>query len=88
MNTALVCNPQTLGVFQQMLIQATDNNCDAIITPIFADAYVQANNEGLSLDNCYILSGNIIGHIDEHLKKHQLNIITPLINQCVWKLPI
>lgn len=38
---ALVCNPQSIGLFQSALTLALDNNCDALISPIFPDVYLQ-----------------------------------------------
>lgn len=42
-NTALVCDPQSLVDFQAALAMASENNCDALIAPIFADQYLQSN---------------------------------------------
>jgi hypothetical protein len=41
LTTAFLCNPQSIGLFQSALTIAVNNNCDALITPIFSDAYLQ-----------------------------------------------
>lgn len=41
LTAALVCNPQSIGLFQSALTLALDNNCDALISPIFQDAYLE-----------------------------------------------
>lgn len=60
MSTALVCDPQSPASFQQVLLQATENNCDALITPIFPNSAAETSESGLGLDSCYILSGKFL----------------------------
>lgn len=67
--TALICNPQSPASFQQVLAQATDNSCDALITPIFPDSHAEASKEGLSLDSCYIVSGKLTATLRRAFEK-------------------
>jgi len=55
--TALISNPQTQTTFLSALSSALENNCDSLITPIFADEYINKQPEIISLDHCFILSG-------------------------------